>query len=415
MAKSNPVPPQPLWPIRAAQALLAVAALVSAFLAWKSFSSDPLPGCGPDSGCDKALRSQWGYWFGIPVSAPGALIYFALLALTFQTVGRRAPEQRRAAWGKIAVLLMAVAGSVAWFVGVQALIIKSFCPFCLTIHGCGLAAAALLFYAMPRGRESAGKGPTLSGGDLGRAAAMGIPLVAVLVSGHFFFLKPTYRVQEAAASAVQAAQPAAPRLLSLHGGKILLDVNAVPVRGSTNAPHVMVSLFDYTCHHCRDMHETLKQVQAAASNQLAIISLPMPLDASCNPVVRRTASAHEGACEYARLSLAVWKANPQMFTTFDDWIFAPSRPPSLVETRQRAEELVGAKNLSEALWSPGVETQLRASISLYHTNSIIARKGQMPQLNIGSFVSMGPIQDPAVLRSLMAAHLGMSFEGAAAP
>jgi len=72
-----------------------------------------------------------------------------------------------------------------------------------------------------------------------------------------------------------------------------------------NAPKKMAKLFDFTCHHCRDLHHLLSSFRAKHSNELAVISLPLPLNADCNPTVKRTQPAHVDACEFARYALAV--------------------------------------------------------------------------------------------------------------
>jgi hypothetical protein len=50
----------------------------------------------------------------------------------------------------------------------------------------------------------------------------------------------------------------------------------VPVIGSPQARHVLISLFDYTRSHCRAAHAITETTRVG--NQLAIVSLPVLLD-----------------------------------------------------------------------------------------------------------------------------------------
>ncbi len=181
----------------------------------------------------------------------------------------------------------------------------------------------------------------------------------------------------------------------------------MPIVGSPDAPKVLVSLFDYTCHHCRVMHGQLKQVHQSFSNQLVIVSLPMPLDGACNPAVKRTPSAHVGACEYTRLGLAVWRAKRAMAEQFDDWIFEPEKPPAVAEVRQFAEKLVGKEALGRALADEWVSRQLQEDVTIYEANCQTAKRGDMPQLIIGQVISFGMIRQVEDLYRLLDQQLAL--------
>jgi hypothetical protein len=150
-----------------------------------------------------------------------------------------------------------------------------------------------------------------------------------------------------------------------------------------------VSLFDYTCHHCRIMHWHLMEAHRTLSNQLAIVSLPMPLDNKCNSNVRQTPPPHTNACEYAKLGLAIWRADRKLQHAFDDWIFTPEKPPPLGSAQQFAAQLVGSNRLAKALQDPWVQQQLMQGINIYATNYVHLNNGSMPQLIIGSRLTSG--------------------------
>jgi len=52
------------------------------------------------------------------------------------------------------------------------------------------------------------------------------------------------------------------------------------------------------------MHGHLLEAHRKFSNQLAIVSLPMPLCEKCNRTVKRSPKMHAQSCDYARLGLA---------------------------------------------------------------------------------------------------------------
>src|ERR1051326_8126105 len=73
----------PRWLVWLARLWLLVALCGAGFLVAVSFSGAAVAGCGPGSGCNQVLASRWAYWFGLPVSLPGFVVYFFLLASTW--------------------------------------------------------------------------------------------------------------------------------------------------------------------------------------------------------------------------------------------------------------------------------------------------------------------------------------------
>ena len=153
------------------------------------------------------------------------------------------------------------------------------------------------------------------------------------------------------------------------------------------------------------MHHVLQQARQALSNRLAIVSLPMPLDNECNHMISRPFSAHVNACHYARLGLAVWRARPELFAEFDDWLFAPPSPPPITEARSRAEQLVGREQLEKTLSEGWVEQQLKMDIAIYEANYKQMQSGRMPQLIIENHIVLGPVARIEDIYSLLETHL----------
>ena len=389
-----------------ARVLLAAAMAVSIYLAWVSFAGGGVAGCGLDSGCDKVLQSRWSKWFGIPVSVPAALLYGLMLAASLRLTPGATPTQQRQSWSLLIPACWAVAGAVLWFVSLQFFVVKAVCPYCMAAHASGLLAAIMLLLSAPV-REAPEK-PWQREKEVyviprqaGFAVLMGLTGVAVLVGGQLAYRSKQFKVTTVAGGSLQEAQ----RIFEIYEGRFKFNMNEVPLIGAPSAPKAMVSLFDYTCHHCKVMHGILKEAHRRFSNELAIVSLPMPLDNSCNYTVRMTPAAHSNACEYARLGLAVWHANRAAHPQFDDWLFEPEHPPELPAARQRAAELAGPK-LEASLTNEWVNQYLQLGISIYATNYYFARQGSMPQLIVGTNLIAGTV-NPDELFARLDTQLGL--------
>ena len=189
-----------------------------------------------------------------------------------------------------------------------------------------------------------------------------------------------------------------------YAGRVMLDLNKVPLWGKPDAPNKLISLYDYTCHHCRDMHPHVANLRRVFGDQIAIISLPMPLDARCNPLVRRTPRAHENSCSYARLGLIVWHARHDAIEQFDDWLFSFPAPPPLTAVTNKAIDLVGLMAFEAAKNDPWIEQQLQTDIAIYSINGNEFKQGNMPQFMMGSDLVSGTMTGEQ-LQAFVAAHV----------
>ena len=420
---------------------------ISAYLAYISMTGDRVVGCGPDSGCDQVLKSRWAYWLNVPVSFFALIIYSLILGGSFRFSLKREPKVQRMTWAWLAGCAIVVIGSAAWFVGIQAIVLKSFCPFCMTAHACGTIAAILILANAPIRSTDAKpweleKLVFIAPRVFRRVVVVALVALAILVTGQVKFehrslvVKPigiTTNTQPAISSnavapasagaavtnvpapATVATTPPAPtpapapvaakRRISIYSGRFELDAFESPIIGTPTNQHVLVSLFDYTCHHCRSMHPLLLEAQAMFSNQLAIISLPMPLDPECNATMQRAHPSHTNACAYAKLGLAVWRADRTKHHAFDDWMMEGSKPPPLVDAQLKAAQLVGAEALAKALQDPWVENQLKLDVAIYEV-AYRAQRGQMPQLIVGQNVALGTYTKPELIK-LLTDNLGL--------
>lgn len=434
------------------RSLLGLSLGVSAYLAWAALGGTAVAGCGPESGCDQVLHSRWSAWFGIPVSLPALAVYATALWMTFRLDAPTPPPVQRRAWAVLIVCGAAMLGAVLWFMVVQAAVLRTFCPYCLAVHGAGALAAGLILVTAPVAHPQ-GQGRklrqevVLPPGSARRLILIAGVGVAVLVAGQVAYRPKTFRVTPLAKAGANPSvtnglrtgvtdapgpgvvpgtssptdRSAAPRLpgastrlsgqrvYSLYGGAVQLDLTEVPLLGLPSAPVILISLRDYSCHHCRTMHGYLQQVHQALGDQLAIVSLPVPLNSECNAVVRRTHPDHVNACTYARLALAVWRTDRTSLARFDEWMLTPERPPTPADAGAFAAQLVGTNALRLALQDPWIDRQLHLGVSIYATNSLYYRQSRMPQTILGQTIVTGAVNGPHDLYALLAKQPGVRW------
>jgi hypothetical protein len=203
--------------------------------------------------------------------------------------------------------------------------------------------------------------------------------------------------------------------LRLHGGRFLLNASEHPLIGKPEAGNYVLSLFDYTCHHCRATHPHLASLKESFPEDLAIISLPTPLSADCNPMMqrlgRKTPSAHRDACNYAALSLAVYRLKPEVWQEFDHWLFTGKNAPPVSVALEHAGKLVGEVGpIRQAMKDPWVGDQIRLAVDIYEANSQAKGQGSMPQLVVGNSIVFGQINNPARLYTVVGKEFGLRKE-----
>lgn len=375
--------------LQAARVFLVFALGGAGYLAFVSLSGGGVAGCGPGSGCNEVLSSHWAYWMGIPVSLPAIAVYLSLLIATWTNPGRTFANKPAARFVMIA-LAATILLAAAWFGFVQYAIIKHWCKFCLATHASALAAAGCLTHAIfnrqaapASAQETPLRLPNLAGA--GAAAVFGL---AILIIGQLAVKKPLFLVTRMPTKASGADAGT----LRLFNNQFNLDPDALPLIGSPSATNYIIDLFDYTCSHCRRLHPLLRELARVYSGKLAIISLPVPLEAGCNPLIRNTAQANLNACEYARLGLAVFRTRPAAFQEFDDWLFDSNSIPPIEQARAKAGELAGKEPLAAALAGSWVKDQLKTDVDLYMIDSQVMRNAHLPQLLFGDAAIAGSIE-----------------------
>jgi protein-disulfide isomerase len=193
------------------------------------------------------------------------------------------------------------------------------------------------------------------------------------------------------------------RLVKIMGGKTSLNVYQWPLIGKPEADQILVELFDYTCSHCRRMHEHLKVAHERFGDQVAFVSLPMPLNAACNDTVTVTHHQHQYACELAKLAMAVWKVSPRKFPEFHDWLFDSLSPRQPGEAHAKAIELVGVEALQKELNGPSVKKYIGLHVNIYKR----AGRGTVPKLMSSSFTIKGNTNSADELCRILEQRLGV--------
>ena len=187
-----------------------------------------------------------------------------------------------------------------------------------------------------------------------------------------------------------------------------LDAARLPLLGPANAPHRIGCLFDYTCHHCRQLHGQIRTAIEQFGGQLSCLMIPMPLDANCNAQFKRTHRDHVDACKYAKICLAVQQVAPAKYDAFDRWLFTNHKTTKpLAKVRAHAASLVGAAALNKAVASAAVQQQLQQDIRAYELNSKNGGNSRMPQTIIKDHVIFGPPPSDTALQSILKQRLGL--------
>ena len=398
----------------------ASAAIIAGYLLWAATGDrDRVFGCADGSLCDKVLGSRWSLWLGQPVAGIAlgfyALFLWCLLALRSSSAGK-------VGWLPCLVSVATSAGLVIlWFIGIQVAVIGSFCVYCLADHALGLLAiACLLIYTKQSGVRPGLAAwllaPILASGFIAahiifeptRMQVFEIPKVTPPQIDHSLntrrgadFPIPVKQINETT-NPLKSEDPS--RRVHLLDDKVHFDIYQIPHIGSSEAEFVIMELFDYTCSHCRELHEHLEAALDRYEDSLTIVALPVPMNSSCNPNITRDHAMHQYACIFAVYSLAVCAVDREQFAPYHNWLMEGKDPPSPEAARSKAEMMIGTGKFESALTNRWIKDWLadgRAMHGLGSTHGI-------PKLIVGSqIVSVSHI--PAEkLFELIETSLGIS-------
>ncbi len=358
-----------LWLVR----LLALAATaVTGWLTLQKWLHPrlPLSGCGGSEGCATILDSRWSLWFAVPVTLLAATIWLAVLLLTLPAAERwlgRTCGQLLAACG---VLLLSGA---LWFGFLMAVVVRAWCPWCAALHVTALVVGGILLHSCWKASREGESGLFQVAGQTGVAG------VALLVIGQVFGKAPDTHVVTAEPPVVlteAAPEPARPGGVNFLDGTLVLSRREDPAIGSPGALHVLAGLSDYTCPACRAQHADLQALLNADPRSYAVLILPTPLQRSCNPHLPPNARDHPNACVLASLALAFWKAAPDRFPDFHDFLMTSPLPLEPATAKAEADRLVPGIVLDPE--SPWIAGRLSRNVEMWHQLS--QENSKLPKL-----------------------------------
>jgi protein-disulfide isomerase len=198
--------------------------------------------------------------------------------------------------------------------------------------------------------------------------------------------------------------------LKLLGGKLTLDVYKQPVLGSPDAPHVLVELVSYDCPHCRKAHSMIKNGRARYGDQLAVVVLPVPLEKSCNRLVKNFNPDHQGSCALARYALTVASINPAAFEEFHEWLMTGDKAPSTEKTMAKAYELVGRDRARSVADGDDIKTRISENVDLFASlqqQHSANRNFGLPVQIMKNGVMSGAANQPDAVYRTWEEHLGL--------
>ncbi len=354
------------------------ALVMSVILSWHFLTGENMPGCGGGSSCDSVLSSKWSMIAGVlPVSGLAVGVYLAMLFAVFFIGPDTEKEIRNLAWKVILILAGSVAGGAIWFIVLQKCFIGEFCFYCMTTHITGLIITVLVCWQAIRKNDF--KPVETEQKNQGEVRLL---RVAGFVLAGFLLAVVMAVIQVGSMSKTVSYDGESKKKIQV------IDYNNVPVIGSANAPVIVSLLFDYQCTHCQKIHFMLNDVVNRYNGKLAFALCPTPLNTQCNQYIPRDVDAFKNSCELAKTGLAVWKANHEAFSVFENWMFTYEsgdrwHPRKLEAAKAKAFELVGQAAFENAMSDPWIDSYLHDCVGIFG-QTLQNGKGGIPKMIYGS-------------------------------
>ena len=301
---ATPEPPRTtgLWVAGICCLSLAIAAAAVLVLKQLDLLGASLPGCGPQSACDKVTSTAWGRVPGLgwPVSYVGFSYFLAMLACWF---GARQQVPVWARW-------TARAGALASFIFIIAMIsLEALCPYCLAAH-VGNLGFWITVELWP--------GPSTERMRHGLVPAAGVFLLSSGLIGIVQMQQDEVKrirgeeieaqqVDEIARAAIKAAEDSEPEPAAedIDDGALVDSGSAsTPAElfagryllGSEDAPIKLVIISDYQCPDCYK-YETQAMGLLKGRDDLSLSVKHFPFCTDCNR--HMSANRHPNACRAA--------------------------------------------------------------------------------------------------------------------
>jgi uncharacterized membrane protein len=367
-----------------------LALVLSIILSWHFLRGSSMAGCGGGSPCDNVLSSRWSVIAGVlPVSGLAVGAYLAMLFAGFFIGTATEGSIRRMAWSAILVLAGSVAGSAIWFTIIQKWMIGDFCPYCMSVHITGFILAVLVIRQSIKeidintnnsqqrsSKANQNNSSTIEHRIFRPTSVIGLVFFGLLMTG--ILVAVQIGINPPAAYHDGESQVNMPQL----------DYKTTPIVGSADAPYIVTLLFDYQCSHCQKIHFMLDEAVRQYDGKLAFVLCPAPLNTQCNPYIPRDVDAFKNSCDLARIGLAVWVADRDVFPVFENWMFTFDSgdgwyPRSLDAVRAKAVELLGQEQFDKALTDPWIGQYIQTSTRIYG-QTLQTGKGGIPKMIFGS-------------------------------
>ena len=210
----------------------------------------------------------------------------------------------------------------------------------------------------------------------------------------------TASTQEIEAAKTEPAPPR--RVVQFSGGTTKLDVRQWPLAGDPEAKHIFVEMFDYTCPHCRSTYGAIRGAKATLGKDLSVVVLPVPLSSQCNPLITKNNPKHIESCQLSKLAVCVWRANPEQFEVFHDWMFENTDCPNYATALTKAIELVGQEALEVELNKTIAAKYIERNVQLYQR----AGGGEVPKLLFPTTTVVGEFTSADGLTKLIQEQTG---------
>ena len=378
----EPVPH--VWRLRI-PALIALG--ISLFLIYQKSKGNisSIAGCGGEGGCAQVLGGRWSEWFGVPVTVLAAGMYIGVLLLTLDAITRTNSHLARK--GLLAGGMLALAAA-CWFIGLLLFVEKAFCPYCLATHVCGIIFGVMVLKSLGKPQEVVvdrrKKGHKHERG-LAVPAVVAFFGITALAIGQILGKGPdTYEIvnfEPGTPGQNPKADVGKERQVLYANDQIAFELPESPHIGAIDSKHVIVEFFDYTCKSCRQMHGDMHLLLESHADDFLVILTPCPLNILCNPHFTGDSLHHTDSCEYAKLALSLWRAAPDKFAKFHEFMMTGKTPPPLPEASAKAKELAGADALATAQKDAWVDARLQKTFDQYKL--LAANNPRMPKLLLG--------------------------------
>lgn len=313
--------------------------------------------------CDTVAMSSYAVVAGVPVSTWAALFYLLAAMLALWGMLRSSSPWP---WSLLTTLFAVAVGASTWLFAVSELVIHSLCIMCMASYLINLAAAVICILGLRRAGLSPSGGAALvlavalagagvflaffperalgSAFFLMTAGALLVGFAVVLVvgggrgmggllrrlgpdvAGIFRWLPVGVALTLLAAGTVAAALIITPRLYpeqreTIAGGLAGIETGRTAEGHNwigAAAPEVTITEYsDYECPFCRRAHELVRRLVRERKDWLRLVHVHVPLDHSCNPMVRKP--FHRHACACARAAICAdrqdrfWAMNDALF------------------------------------------------------------------------------------------------------